>query len=72
MEKGAFVSTAPILSCDKVRDDRRQPPKISNVQGMCLKCNVYLCAVRFNLYHDQGFADRDDNGTEVSVSMDIK
>ena len=32
---------------------KRAPPKVSNVYGMCAKCNVHLCEAHFQVYHTE-------------------
>ena len=48
------------------------PPKVSNVYGMCSKCKVHLCSMHFNAYHNHhDSSDSDDSSKNVSIVVGV-
>ena len=48
----------------RAQNEPGEAPKVSNIQRKCVKCNVYLCSVHFDLYHTK----LDDEGDASSLS----
>ena len=44
---------------------QRAPLKVSNVYQMCVKCNVHLCEVHFQVYHTKNYESSDDEDEVV-------
>ena len=43
----------------------RAPLKVSNVNRMCVKCNVHLCEAHFQVYHTKNYEISDDEDEVV-------
>ena len=54
----------------KAKNLEGTPPTISNIYRKCSKCDVFLCAMHFDLYHTVIVDESDEDESEES-SVDL-